>query len=146
MLNTEITSVKIQQNGWLLNGNMSVPNTSCNSECNAILAWITEGNTPDPEFKDAELLAKSILRLEDITDTYIQSKINAYNLANGVTFKNIDSFSKYAINTASQHNAIANKFIEYADNIWKTVRAYQDVAITVPTDAEFKIVLDGVAF
>jgi hypothetical protein len=142
----EIISVKIQGNGWLLNGKMSVPNASGNREREAIMSWIAEGNTPEPEFTDAEILSKSITRLESTTDAYIQSKIDVYNLANGVKFKNIDSFSKYAVNTASQHNAIANQFIAYADNIWKTVRAYQSVAITIPTDEEFKVILDGVAF
>jgi hypothetical protein len=56
----EITSVKIQQNGWLLNGNISVPNASGNREREAIVAWIAEGNTPEPEFTDAEL-AKQVL-------------------------------------------------------------------------------------
>jgi len=60
MLNTiEITSVKTQQNGWLLNGNMSVPDASGNRERESIIAWISEGNTPDAEFTDAELLVQA---------------------------------------------------------------------------------------
>jgi hypothetical protein len=56
MLNTiEITSVKIQHNGWLLNGNMSVPDAAGNREREAILNWIKEGNTPEPQFTEAEL-------------------------------------------------------------------------------------------
>jgi hypothetical protein len=142
----EILTVKIQQDGWLLNENMLVPNALGNMEREAIIDWLAEGNTPEPEFTDAELLANLIAHLEMTTDTYIQSKIDAYNLTNGVKFKDIDSFSKYAINTASEHNLIANKFIAYADNIWKDVRAYQKTATTIPTDAEFQAVLDGVAF
>jgi hypothetical protein len=58
MLNTiEITSVKIQSNGWLLNGNMSVPDAPGNMEREAILKWISEGNTPEPQFTDEELAA-----------------------------------------------------------------------------------------
>jgi hypothetical protein len=58
MLNTiEITSVKIQPNGWLLNGNMFVPDAPGNTERSAILAWIDAGNTPEPQFTDEELLA-----------------------------------------------------------------------------------------
>ena len=60
MLNTmEILTVKIQQNGWLLNGNMSVPDASGNRERESIIAWISEGNTPDAEFTDAELLVQA---------------------------------------------------------------------------------------
>jgi hypothetical protein len=102
------------------------------------------------EHEDAPIvpitLEQSIAHLESTTDTYIQSKIDAYNLANGVKFRDIDAFTKYAVNTASEHNTIANKFIAYADNIWKTIRAYQKTATTIPTDAEFKAVLDEVIF
>jgi hypothetical protein len=58
MLNTiEITSVKIQPNGWLLNGNMFVPDAPGNAERAAIQAWIAAGNTPEPQFTDEELAA-----------------------------------------------------------------------------------------
>jgi hypothetical protein len=66
----------------------------------------------------SKALEQSIVHLERTTDAYI----------------------------LSEHNAIANKFIEYADNIWKTVRAYQKTTTVVPTDAEFQMVLDGVVF
>jgi hypothetical protein len=102
------------------------------------------------EHEDAPIiqitLEQSIAHLESITDAYIQNKIDAYNLENGVKFKNIDSFSKYAINTASEYNAIANKFIEYSDTIWRSIRAYQATITTIPTDTEFKAVLDRVIF
>jgi hypothetical protein len=91
-------------------------------------------------------LEQSIEHLEDTTDAYIQSKIDMYNSANGVKFRDIDAFTKYAVNMASEHNAIANKFIVYADNIWKAVRAYQTTATAIPTDEEFQMMLDGVVF
>jgi hypothetical protein len=142
----EITSVKLHNNGWLVNGIMLVPDTSGNREREDIVSWIAAGNTPELEFTDIELLAKTIEHFESVTDVYIQSKIDTYNLANGVKFKDIDAFTKYAINTASQHNAIANKFIEYADNIWRTVRTYQVTVATIPTDEEFQVILDEVVF
>jgi hypothetical protein len=124
----------------------TIDNCYISSNDEAYIKWLSEGNVPKSGYTDVELLAQSITRLEGITDTYIQSKIDTYNQANGVKFKDIDAFTKYAINTESQHNAIANKFIEYGDNIWKEVRAYQKTATTIPTDAEFQAVLDGVAF
>jgi hypothetical protein len=90
--------------------------------------------------------AQTITRFENMTDAYIQSKIDAYNQENGVKFKDIDAFTKYAVNTSSKHYAIANKFIAYADNIWKAVRAYQSTVTTIQTDDEFKAVLDWVTF
>jgi hypothetical protein len=91
-------------------------------------------------------LAQSIVHLENIVYTYIQNKIDVYNLVNGVKFKDIDAFTKYAINPSSQHNVIANQFLVYADNVWKSFREYQKTLTTVPTDAEVKAILDGVPF
>ena len=41
-----ITTVKTQEYGYLVNGNMSVPNDPANSDYQDILDWINEGNTP----------------------------------------------------------------------------------------------------
>ena len=108
--------------------------------------WLSEGNTPEPEFTAAELLANAITHFEEMTTQFIESKVQAYNQANGLAFANIDAFPKYAINTSSQHYAIANKFIIYADKVWGAVRAYQATLTAIPTDAEFQAVLDGVVF
>ena len=43
-----ITSCKLNESGWLVNGNMSVPNDPANRDCADVLAWIAEGNTPAP--------------------------------------------------------------------------------------------------
>ena len=51
----EIKSVKIQGNGYLLNGAMSVPMADGNREYELIKLWISEGNTPEPEFSEEEL-------------------------------------------------------------------------------------------
>jgi hypothetical protein len=60
MLNAiEITSVKKQGNGWLLNGAISVPDAPGNREREAIIAWLSEGNAPELEFTDAELLVQA---------------------------------------------------------------------------------------
>ena len=54
-----ITSCKSQESGWLVNGTMSVPNDPANRHCADVLAWIAEGNTPAPEFTDAEIAANA---------------------------------------------------------------------------------------
>ena len=41
-----ITTVKIQEYGYLVNDSMSVPNDPANSDYQLILDWINEGNTP----------------------------------------------------------------------------------------------------
>ena len=54
-----ITSCKINNSGWEVNGNMGVPNDPANRDCADVLAWIAEGNTPAPEFTDAEIAANA---------------------------------------------------------------------------------------
>lgn len=93
-----------------------------------------------------EKLIEAITHFEVMTTSFIESKVQAYNSANGLAFANIDAFPKYALNTSSQHNAIANRFIVYADNVWGAVRAYQSSLTAIPTDEEFTAVLDGVIF
>lgn len=51
----EIKSVKLQQNGYLLNNEMSVPKADGNREYELIKQWLSEGNTPEPEFTEEEL-------------------------------------------------------------------------------------------
>ena len=47
----KIKTVKIQGLGYLLNGIMSVPgNADGNREYELIKQWLSEGNTPEPEF------------------------------------------------------------------------------------------------
>ena len=50
----EIISVKIQGQGYLLNGTMSVPKADGNREYELIKEWLKD-NTPEPEFTEAEL-------------------------------------------------------------------------------------------
>jgi len=94
----------------------------------------------------AHEMSGALTYFTDITTEYIESKVQAYNQANGLAFKDIDAFTKYAINTQSIHNVIANRFVVYADKVWAAVRTYQSTATTIPTDIEFKAILDGVIF
>lgn len=55
MINT-IKSVKIQGNGYLLNGTTHVPKADGNSEYELIKQWIADGNIPEQEFTEEELL------------------------------------------------------------------------------------------
>ena len=55
-----IQSVKIQGNGYLLNGTMSVPKVDGNREYELIKEWLSEGNTPEPEFTEEELAQQEL--------------------------------------------------------------------------------------
>ena len=93
-----------------------------------------------------QVMQALVQHFTDVTTAYIEGKVAAYNQANSLAFANIDAFTKYAINPLSQHHTIANQFINYADTVWKAVRDYQVTTTTVPTDIEFKDILDSVVF
>ena len=60
----EILTVKKQTNGYLLNGNMSVPECDGNREYEMIKVWLAEGNTPEPEFTQEELAVQEQAKLK----------------------------------------------------------------------------------
>jgi len=55
-----IKTVKMQGNGYLLNNSLSIPNDSGNYYYKLIQDWISEGNTPEPEFTVEELENKKV--------------------------------------------------------------------------------------
>ncbi|MCK5127654.1 MAG: hypothetical protein KAR42_15460 [candidate division Zixibacteria bacterium] len=50
-----IESIKKQGDGWLVNGNLSVPNDERNRDCQEVLRYIADGGTVDDEFTQVEL-------------------------------------------------------------------------------------------
>ena len=69
----DIQTVKIQGQGYLLNGTMSVPKADGNREYELIKQWLAEGNTPAPEFTEKELLITSINKQIQESKTYLAS-------------------------------------------------------------------------
>jgi len=68
-----ITSCKLQESGYLVNGNMSVPNDPANTDCAAVLEWIEEGNTPAPQFTDEEIAANAQAETNANSRAYLAS-------------------------------------------------------------------------
>ena len=68
-----ITSCKSQESGWLVNGNMSVPNDPANRHCADVLAWIALGNVPAPEFTDAEIAINAQAVINATSRSYLVS-------------------------------------------------------------------------
>ena len=68
-----IETVKLTDGGWQVNGNMGVPNDPANRDCADVLAWIAEGNTPAPEFTDAEIAANTQAELNVTSRAYLAS-------------------------------------------------------------------------
>jgi len=68
-----ISTVKLQDSGYLVNGTLSVPNDPANRDCADVLAWIAEGNTPAPEFTDAEIAANAQAETNATNQAYLDS-------------------------------------------------------------------------
>ena len=68
-----ITSCKLQESGYLINGTMSVPNDPANRHCADVLAWIAEGNTPDAQYTDAEIAANTQAETNATSQAYLDS-------------------------------------------------------------------------
>ena len=68
-----ITSCKLQTSGWLINGTMVVPNDPANRDCQDVLQWIEEGNTPAAQFTDAEIAANTQAETNATSLAYLAS-------------------------------------------------------------------------
>ena len=68
-----IETVKLTDGGWQVNGNMGVPNDPANRDCADVLAWIAEGNTPAPQYTDAEIAANTQAELNVTSRAYLAS-------------------------------------------------------------------------
>ena len=76
----DIQTVKIQGNGYLLNGTMSVPQANGNKEYELIKEWLSEGNTPEPEFTEEELAQQVINAKVQEAKQYLQSTDHKFYL------------------------------------------------------------------
>ena len=70
----EILKVKIQGQGYLLNNTTHVPKADGNREYELIKQWLTEGNTPEPEFTEEELNEQRIQAIKAKASELITSK------------------------------------------------------------------------
>ena len=68
----EIQTVKLQQSGYLVNGNMSVPNDSANREYQMVQEWLKD-NTPEPEFTEEELAKQELDKQISEAKQYLES-------------------------------------------------------------------------
>lgn len=79
----EIQTVKIQGQGYLLNGTMHVPgNADGNREYELIKQWLAEGNIPEPEFTEKEIEAQRIQAIKSKASELITSKYPDYKQLN----------------------------------------------------------------
>jgi hypothetical protein len=108
----EIISVKTQSRGWLLNGNMLVPDAPGNSEREAILAWLAEGNIPESDTPTPEQLAQ-------------QAKTAVYGLldqtAHKYDYRNFAEVVQFV--NSNEWKAEADGLLAWQDAVW--TKAYE---------------------
>ena len=75
----EIQTVKIQGEGYLLNGSMSVPKADGNREYELIKEWLKD-NTPEPEFTEEELVKQEINAKVQEAKQYLQATDHKFYL------------------------------------------------------------------
>lgn len=75
-----IETVKIQGQGYLLNGTMSVPKANGNREYELIKEWLAQGNVPEPEFTEAELTQQVINAKVQEAKQYLQATDHKFYL------------------------------------------------------------------
>jgi len=91
-------------------------------------------------------MEQAIRHFKDMTYTHINKRVLDYDVLNNTDYQNIESFAKYAAVTTSSRHAISVQFITWASNIWDAVNTYHSTLTAIPTNAEFKAVLDSVVF
>ena len=107
----EIKSVKIQGNGYLLNGTMSVPMADGNREYELIKLWIAEGNTPEPEYTEQELIEQT----KQMALTAVQNMLD--NAAKAKGYDSILSACTYAA-YPNPFQAEAQEFVAWRGAVW----------------------------
>ena len=107
----EIKLVKIQGNGYLLNGTMSVPAADGNREYELIKLWIAEGNTPEPEFTEAEIVEQN----KQMSITAVQTMLD--NAAKAKNYDSILSACSYAA-YPNQFQAEGQEFLVKRSAVW----------------------------
>ena len=107
----EIKSVKVSGNGYLLNGTMSVPKADGNREYELIKLWIADGNTPEPEYTEAELAEQN----KQTLITAVQNMLD--NAAKAKGYDSILSACSYAA-YPNPFQAEGQEFVAWRGAVW----------------------------
>ena len=109
----EIKSVKIQGGGYgyLLNGTMSVPMADGNREYELIKLWLAEGNTPEPEYTEAEIAEQT----KQMALTAVQNMLD--NAAKAKGYDSILSACSYAA-YPNPFQAEGQEFVAWRGAVW----------------------------
>jgi hypothetical protein len=122
---------------------------SLNENYQNVIDWVNDGKEVMPVITTQLAIDTAISTLKSYTDTYIHNKIkewNELNKASGIEFDGIESFPKYAVIPTDTRYEVSVRFLTWNGKIWDAVTSYKANATTIPTETEFKAVLDSVIF
>lgn len=130
-----ILSCKEIEGGWLVNGNMSVPNDPANMDCRAVQEWIAEGNTPEPPDPPP---APTFEQMKDMLKGRVQAMMDAK--AGERNYDGILSLCTYATSTNPTFAAEGQAGVEWRDAVWtkcyEILVAVEAGTREVPTEQE----------
>lgn len=101
-----IQTVKINGQGYLLNNTMYVPKADGNREYELIRQWLSESNTPEPEFTEEELNKQRIQAIKSKASELITSK---YSIAWQLNHPRTDSIYENDYAWIDNIRAISNQ-------------------------------------
>jgi len=108
-----ITTVKIQDDGWLVNDSISVPNDPSNRHCKAVQKWL-KTNEPDPEFTVEQIEKQTI---ESII-VAIQSELDKE--ARSLGYDSIHTAVTYAAETSvAKFQTEGKSFRKWRSLVWE---------------------------
>ena len=117
----EIQTVKIQGQGYLLNGTMHVPgNADGNREYELIKQWLKEGNIPEPEFTEKEIEAQRIQAIKQKASELINLKYPDYKQLNIIRVggAELEAMSAYIDSIREVSNKAEQDGIKVEDVQW----------------------------
>ena len=103
----DIKTVKIQGAGYLLNGTMGVPKADGNKEYELIKQWLSEGNTPEPEFTDEEIAEQELKAKIAEAKAYLTSTdwVEPYLIKHYTGLEVLDAYSNKFVIEAKREEA-----------------------------------------
>ena len=122
----EILTVKKQTSGYLVNGNMSVPECDGNREYEMIKIWLAEGNEPEAQYTAEELEAQEQAKLKQAkTEALTQIVVDVEDMS-------FDGNETARLNMISAIQA--SELLGQTENTWKLA----DNSVQTVTIAELK--------
>jgi len=106
-----INTVKIQENGWLVNGSMSVSNDKGNRHYQEVQDWIANGGIVEPEFTDAEVATQQAQAITNAISQHLDKQ------AQVLRYDNMMSARSYA-GYVNPFQAEATKLADWASDCW----------------------------